>query len=95
MAGMTLTIPSHSFQTEVGFSAPSELTVTQAAKLLGVSDGYINELLDFNVLEFSEDGGCRLIGRAELLEYAQERKKKHAAADELFRMFHEMGLSDD
>jgi hypothetical protein len=100
MADMTLTIPSPTFQIEAGhvvdlFPAPSELTVAQAAKFLDVSQGFVNELLDFNVLEFREDAGCRLIRSDDLVEYGQERKRRHAALDEMVRWNQEMGLYDD
>jgi predicted XRE-type DNA-binding protein len=97
---MALTIPSPSFLAETGhdvdlFLALSELTVVQAAKFLDVSQGFVNELLDFNILKFREDAGCRLIKSNDLIEYGQERKRGHALLDEMVRLNQEMGLYDD
>ena len=77
------------------FPALPEWTVPQAAQILGVSEGYVNELLDDGLLTFRRENGEYLIERNSILNYGQERERKRAAADDLFRFFQEIGISDD
>jgi len=75
--------------------APTECTVAQAAEFLDVSEDCVDELLNFGVLEYRQDGGYRLINRAELFGYAQRRERKYKALEEIVRLSEEMGLYDD
>jgi hypothetical protein len=97
MASMTLTIPSSTLlATDVQvFPASSDFTVAQAAALLDAPVGYIDELLDNGLLEFSEHAGCRLINRDYFIEYVQMRKRRDASFAEMVRWNQEMGLYDD
>ena len=73
----------------------SELTVAQVAQFLDVSEGYVNEMLNAGRVLFRQKNGERLIDGDSLLNYGRERKRSLAAAENLFRFFEEMGLSDD
>ena len=76
---MTFTVaPSHTFPITDGrdigmFPAVSECTVAQAATLLGVREGYIEELLDDNLVKHRLDNGntkCQYRQKNEFSEYA-------------------------
>ena len=73
----------------------SEYTVAQAAELLDMSEGCVDELLKIGVLIFSQDSDRRFIQRNRLLEYDRDRKFRHAGLLEIIRMDEEMGLYDD
>jgi len=75
--------------------APTECTVAQAAKFLDGSEGLVNELLEAGLITYRLKNSERLVQWASLQDYVQEEKRRFAEADELFRMFREMGLSDD
>ena len=75
--------------------AMSGLTVAQAARLLDVPEGYVNEMLNAGRVVFRHEDGERLIEWDSLRDYGQERKRRNEAAENLFRFFEEMGLSDD
>ena len=96
---MTLAFPtSHSFLTADEqsidlFPLPTELTVSQAALVLGVSDGYVEELLADDLLAHRREGGKRLIDLDKLFAYKQYRERRRAECEELMSMFQEMGLS--
>jgi len=45
------------------FSTVSELTVAQAAELIGEPEGLINELLKFGLVKFRLENGERLVQR--------------------------------
>jgi hypothetical protein len=98
---MTLTVPvSPAFLTTVDRNVDllpplSEWTVAQAAEFLEMSEECLNELLDFGVVEYREDNGCRLISHDFLVEYSQRRKHRRAGLDEIARWDQEMGLYDD
>ena len=96
---MSLTAaPLHTFPTidrRDTSPAVSELTVAQAARLIDVSEGFVDELLKAKRVVFRLEDGERLIERNSLVDYWQERKRRHTALDELFRLFQEEGLSDD
>ena len=72
-----------------------ELTVRQAAKFLGFTEGHINELLQDNQLEHRQDGSQVLISRDSLFQFEQEYKVSRAAMAEVVRLSEEMGLYDD
>ena len=98
---MSLTVvPPHSFLT-IGmadidlFPAVSECTVSQAATILGVSEGYVDEVLRDGLIAFRWDNGERLIERNILLDYREERRRMNAALDEMIRWDQEIGLYDD
>ena len=98
---MTLTVsPSSVFSTTAGqdvavFPVVSECTVAQAAKFLGLSEGYVNETLDDNLIAHRQEGGRRLIDWNSLQEYKQERERRLAAFAEMVQLNQEMGLYDD
>jgi len=89
---MTLAVPSSpSFlATDIRnvdlFPASTELTVAQAAVLLDVPEGYIEELLDDDLIEYRPEGTQRLVNRDGLLEYKKERERRHALLDEMVRL---------
>ena len=92
--------PSHPFMATDGlgdnlFPAATEYSVSQAAKFLGVSEGYIREILEDDLVMSRLENGERLIEYASLLAYGQERRRMNAALDEMCRMNQEMGLYDD
>ena len=76
------------------FPSLSELTVAQAAQLLDMSEGCVNELLDVGVLDFRLDGDRRLVQRDRLLEYESDYREKREAMAEITRWSQEMGLYD-
>jgi len=77
------------------FPVSPELTVTQAAKLLDVSEIYLNELLDIGAIEFRQDYGLRLIRHEDLIQYEQECQRMYEGVLEIVRLDQEMGLYDD
>ena len=77
------------------FPALSELTVAQAAVLLGVSEPIVDGLLVLGAIEYREDCGCRLIRRDNLIEYERDRKRMYIGLLEIVRLDQEMGLYDD
>jgi len=94
------TTPSHPFLTTdepriALFPVSPELTVMQAAKLLNVSEVYLNELLDIGAIEFRQDYGRRLIKHEDLIQYEQECLRMHEGLLEIVRLDQEMGLYDD
>ena len=74
--------------------APTECTVAQAAELFDASEGFVNELLDDELVTFRLINGQRLIQWSSLLEFKQDWDRRHAACTELIRSFHEAGLTD-
>ena len=98
---MTLTVaPTSVFPTTTGqdvaiFSTISECTVAQAAAFLDVSEGYIDEVLDDNLIKHRLEDGKPLIDCDDLLKYKQERERGRAVLDEMVRWNQEMGLYDD
>jgi len=75
--------------------APTECTVAQAAEVLDMPEGCVDELLRFGVLEFKEKNGERMLLWNRLLEYKQRRDFRREGLDEMVRMNQEMGLYDD
>jgi excisionase family DNA binding protein len=98
---MSLAVPtSHSFLTTDGqntalYPMPTELTVSEAAAVLDVPDGYVEELLNDDLIESRQEGSKRLIDYAGLLAYKREYERRHTALDEMFRIDREMGLYDE
>ena len=98
---MTLTVPpAHSFLTTNVpnvdlFPAQTELTVAQAAAQLDVPEGYVDELLEDDLIEHRWAGSQRLIDHAGLLKYQQDRERGRVFLDEMVRLNQEMGLYDD
>ena len=70
----------------------SELTIMQAAGLLNVSEGFVDELLDDAIVSFRLENGERLVHRNSLLDFKQRWERKNAALDEMVRLDQEMGL---
>jgi hypothetical protein len=77
------------------FPVVPELTVAQAAQILDVPEGYIDELLNAGLVVSRLENGEYLLERDSLLEFEQDRNRRHAALDRLFLTFQEAGLSDD
>ena len=77
------------------FPTSSEWTVSQAAKLLDMSEACVNNLLDLGILEFRQDGGRRLLQGDRLLEYEADYRDKKEAMAEITQWTQEMGLYDD
>ena len=74
------------------FPMPSELTVAQAARVLGVSETCLEQLLDIGAYEFRLEGNRRLIERDYLMRRAERRVRTHAALCEMAYWDQEMGL---
>ena len=77
------------------FPASSEWTVSQAAKLLDMSEECIDNLLDLGILEFRQDGGRRLLKGDRLLECEADYRDKKEAMAKITQWAQEMGLYDD
>jgi len=97
---MSLTISPHSVlpgeSQDVGvFPVSSELTVAQAAKVLRMSERHVNNLLTAGYIAFRQENGERLVLRESMLNFEEERERKHAALNRMIRMNQEMGLYDD
>jgi len=74
---------------------PSELTVAQAAQLIGAKEGLINDLIKIGRIAARLENGERLIDRDHLLDYVEYRARRNASLNEMVRMNQEMGLYDD
>ena len=97
---MSLTAPLHSVLAtdtlDVGvFPMSSELTVAQAAKCLRISEHHLNNLLNAGYITFRQENGERLVQQDSMLDFEQERERKHVAVNRMIRMNQEMGLYDD
>ena len=77
------------------FPMPSELTVAQAARMLGVSEAGIDEYIDDGIIESRWENGKRLIQWDSLVKFYQKRKWMEEGLNEIVRMSQEMGLYDD
>jgi hypothetical protein len=95
----TATLPQ-SFLTTSGqdidlFPVPSsELTVAQAAKILDMSEGCINELLNDGIIAFRQEKDKRWVQRDSFLEFEQEYREQGEALADIARWSQEMGLYD-
>jgi hypothetical protein len=76
-------------------SVVSECTVAQAAKILDMSEGCVNELLRDKVITSRLVGDERLVQWDSLIGYSQERNRRRAILAEMVRLDQEMGLYDD
>jgi hypothetical protein len=97
---MTLTISSPTLLADAGqnidlFPVSSELTVAQAAKLLNMSVGCLDELLDDEIITSRLENGKRLIQMDSFLEFEAEYRERLKALAEMTRWDQEMGLYDD
>jgi excisionase family DNA binding protein len=97
---MSLTAPLHSALTtdvlDVAMvPASTELTVTQAARLLRTSEGYVNEMLNAGHIPFHTDCGERLIQWNNLWKFEKEQTWVREGLEEIVRLSEEMGLYDD
>ena|GEM_PF-1525735 len=96
---LTATLP-HSFPATTSqevdlYPVSSELTVAEAAILLGMSEDCVDCLLDIDVLKYRQEGRQRLIDRENLFEYNEERERGGVILAEMCRMNQEMGLYDE
>ena len=74
----------------------TELTLSQAANFLCVSEDYLTGLLDSQKIESVFEHGCRRVAVDSLLEYDKEAtRQQNVAFDEVVRLSEEMGLYDD
>jgi len=95
---MTLTaLPSHPFlatsKPDIDlFPVSSECTVAQAAKILDMSEGCVNELLDDSVIAYRQIGDERLVQRDSLQEFESRYRRRLKALAEITREWQEMGL---
>ena len=97
------TLPSHPFLTveeqSIGLfpvvsERTPELTVAQAAQMIDVPEGYIDELLKAGFVAFRLKNGERLIQQDSLLEHESEYQKRCKELAEITQMLQEMGLYD-
>ncbi|MCL2304798.1 MAG: hypothetical protein FWC43_05585 [Planctomycetaceae bacterium] len=97
---MTLTVTSTSpFLMTEGqemnlFPVSSEVTLSQAARFLKMSEKHLNNLLDIERITFREENGKRMILRNSLLEYERKREKTRICLDEMVRENQELGFYD-
>jgi excisionase family DNA binding protein len=76
-------------------SVGKELSISEAAEILGFSRAYLVQLLDEGAMPYSEVGGARRIGLDDVLAYASAfRDRRRAALAELVRLSEEMALYD-
>jgi len=77
------------------FLTMSECTVAQAAEILDMSEGCVNELLRDKIIASRMLNGNRLVLRDSLLEFEARYRKRLAAVAEISREWQEMGLYDE
>ena len=96
---MSLAIPtSHDFLTADEqsldlFPMSSDLTVSQAAAILDMSEACIYDLIKLDVLKYRQEGTECWIDRDWLLEHKQHRDRWRAGVKEMIRLDQEMGLT--
>ena len=88
----SLTTRSRSFDR---LPMPSECTVAQAAEFLYVSEGYVKELLEDELVLFRQENGEQMIEWNSLQNYEQDCRRMQAGVAEIIRLDQEMGLYDD
>jgi len=96
----TIVAPSHSFlatgkRDSDLFPVISEYTVAQAAQILDMSEGCVNELLDDSVIEYRQSGDERLVQRDSLQEFNADYQEGLRVLAEITQEWQEMGLYDD
>ena len=74
--------------------APTEYTIAQAARILEMSEGCVNELLDEGAITFRLKNGERLVQRDRLLEFDSEYRKRCEGLARIAQWSQEMGLYD-
>ena len=96
---MTATIaPPRSFPAtaDVGpFSVSSEYSLSEAAKILDVSEDCLNDLIKIGVFECREEKGKRFLLQSRIHEFDEKQKRIEIALNEITRWDQEMGLYDD
>jgi len=94
---LTITFPpflAPNEQNTASFPVVSELTVAQAAKMIGEPEGYVDELLNAGLVAFRQENGERLILRDSFLEFEAEDRELGETLAEMTRWSQEMGLYD-
>ena len=91
--------PLHSILTTdeqdlASFSTLSELTVSQAALLLDVPVGYIDDILEDNLIKHRQEGDLRLVDYDSFFKFKRRYDSRNAALDEIMQWEQEMGLYD-
>ena len=74
---------------------PSELTITQAAKILDMSVACVNSFLDDGTIESRWENGTRLIQPDSFWEFESDYREGREAMADLTRWAQEMGMYDD
>jgi hypothetical protein len=96
---ITATLP-HSFLATGGQDidlfpvSSSDLTVAEAARILDMSVGCLNELLDDGIMAFRLTNGERLVQRDSFLEFEREYREQDEALARMISLDQEMGLYD-
>lgn len=77
-------------------SRQAELTLSQSAEFLRVSENYLIGLLDSGEIESRFLNGFRVVPMNSLIEYdVKETRRQYEALGEVIRLSQEMGLYDD
>lgn len=75
------------------FPVQAELTVHEAAEVLGASESFVTDLLDSGVVAFRQDGSRKMITLNDLLAYEKDRKRlRKEAIGEMIRESQSLGL---
>jgi len=72
----------------------SDYTVSEAAKILDMSEECLNDLIRIGVFECRQENGERFILRSRVLEFDRKQKWGEEVLKELSRLDQEMGLYD-
>ena len=92
-------LASQSLRTESlhtdSFPTVSECTVAQAAKILDMSEGCVNELLRDKIIASRIVNGKRLVQQDSLMAFEAEYREGREAMADITRWSQEMGLYDD
>ena len=75
-------------------SMQSDLTVAQAAKILGSREGLIHSLIEDGDVDSRIVDGEKMVVRESFIAYKKERDRRIAAMAEMVRENQEMGLYD-
>ena len=71
-----------------------DYTVSEAAKILDMSEECLNDLIRIGVFECRQENGERFILRSRVLEFDRKQKRGEEVLKELSRLDQEMGLYD-